>query len=208
MSRLVWHAVERLAARWQTSPIVAMYAGPLTELTSPLGHALAGLTTSTVDGQPLLHAQFLPASRGFAQMLAIEGAREWLAAGKTVAGHFVTTVEWLRARLPGYPLLAAPQLVRNSPWTSGELPLRIPWLPQWRRAGHQFRSAPPGVADGLQLPHQAHDNDVRRLAAAIAATDAAANLEQTLAALTSADENALAGARAELRRRLAGRPAR
>lgn len=70
--------------------------------------------------------------------------------------------------------------------------------------GNQFRSAPPGVADGLQLPHQAHDNDVRRLAAAIAATDAAANLEQTLAALTSADENALAGARAELRRRLAG----
>lgn len=204
MSRIVWDAVEGLAARWQTSPLVAKYAAPLTELTSPVGRALAGLTTSTVEGQPLLHAQFLPASRGFAQILAVEGAQEWLAGGKTVAGQFLTTVEWLRARLPGYPLLAAPQLVRNSPWTNGELPLRIPWLPQWRRAGLQFRSAPPGVADGLRLPRQAHDNDARRLAATIAAADAAVDLEQTLAALTSADEEALTEARAELRHRLAG----
>lgn len=78
-----------------------------------------------------------------------------------------------------------------------------PWLRQWRRAGLQFRLAPPGVAEGLQLPHDAHDNDARRLAATIAAADAAANLEQTLGALTSADEKALADARAELRRRLA-----
>lgn len=203
MSRLVWDAVEGLATRWKTSPPVARYAAPFTGLTSPLGRALAGLTTSTVDGQPLLLAQFLPASDRFAQILAVQGAQEWLTDGKTVAHQFLMTVKWLRSRLPGYPLLAAPQLVRNSPWTSGELPLRIPWLPQWRREGLQFSPAPPGVADGLRLPRQTHDNDARRLAAAIAAADAAVNLDQTLAALTSADEESLTGARAELRRRLA-----
>jgi hypothetical protein len=195
--------VEGLAARWKTSPPVATYAAPLTELTSPLGRAMAELTTSTVYGQPLLHAQFVQASRSFDQIMAVEGAQAWLADGTTVARQFLVTVEWLRARLPGYPLLAAPQLVRNSPWTSGELPLRIPWLAQWRRQGLQFRTEPPSVADGLRLPRQAHDNDARRLAAAIAAADASVYLEQTLAALTSADEESLTEARAELRRRLA-----
>jgi hypothetical protein len=203
VSRLVWDAVEGLAARWKTSPSVAGYAAPLTELTSPLGRAMAELTTSTVYGQPLLHAQFVQASDSFDQIMAVAGARAWLADGTTVARQFLVTVEWLRARLPGYPLLAAPQLVRNSPWTSGELPLRIPWLAQWRREGLQFRPAPPGVADGLRLPRQAHDNDARRLAAAIATAPASMNLEQALAALTSADEESLAEARAELRRRLA-----
>jgi hypothetical protein len=203
VSRLVWDAVESLAARWKTSPPVVRYAAPLTELTSPLGRAMAELTTSTAYGQPLLHAQFVQASDSFAQIMTVAGAQAWLTDGTTVARQFLVTVEWLRARLPGYPLLAAPQLVRNSPWTSGELPLRIPWLAQWRRQGLQFRPAPPGVGDGLRLPHQAHDNDARRLGAAIAAADASVYLEQTLAALTSADEGSLTEARAELRRRLA-----
>jgi hypothetical protein len=204
VSRLVWEAVEGLAAQWKASPVVARYAAPLTGPASPLGRALAGQTTSSVDGQPLLHARILPASPGFAQVQAVAGAAEWLADGSKIAGLFHITVEWLRARLPGHPLLAAPQLVRNSPWTSGELPFRIPWLlPQLRTAGLQFRPAPPGVADGLQIPHRIHDNNARKLAATLAATEVAVSLEQTLAGLTPADEKALAGARAELRRSFA-----
>jgi hypothetical protein len=83
--------------------------------------------------------------------------REWLRAAAELEGVHRVALAWFRSRLPGYPVFRAPQLARNSPFTTHEYTPNFIWTPEERRVGLQFASAPPQLAKRLGEPPQSPD---------------------------------------------------
>lgn len=58
---------------------------------------------------------------------------------------YLTQLGWIRAQLPGYPLLRLPQLVRGAPLMSADTTRDLPWYSQQFSAGFQNMQHPPAV---------------------------------------------------------------
>jgi hypothetical protein len=123
--------LKELASQWATSRTVIRLKRSLTspvEATAKLmwSDGLGQLRTrfSGEMRQPLKLAQWLPA------LLGTTGAQvppEFLEDATTVYGASTQTLAWIRAQLPGYPSIQAPQLARGAHRTTNEFSFRIPW---------------------------------------------------------------------------------
>jgi hypothetical protein len=144
----VWSAVADLAEAWAQTPLIqelntmtltgtrskSGIAKLLQELDAGgaqiCGHPLA-LATQVRYGlsvQPYaakdVRAEELGVFRGLSQRVEVV--------------HF-STVAWMRSRLPGYPMLTSPQLVRESAWTTEAWTHRYPWRRADLAAGLQYQ---------------------------------------------------------------------
>lgn len=76
--------------------------------------------------------------------------RDWFDAAKRVEAAHRLTCAWLRARMPGYPSLPAPQLAPGSPLVTDEFTFRLIFSPGERAQQLQLRDFPPEVPNELQ----------------------------------------------------------
>jgi hypothetical protein len=203
MSRELWAAVELLADAWRNVESVQRYAEDLANTQQELGrHLMETLSyMQNLEAQRLLLApmlqQALPDEYG--RFLQQPGADEFHRRGKRLAQAYLWTVEWWRSRLPGYPAMPVPQLARNGPLSSDELPLRVPWRDDLRRRRLQFSPAPPFVPNVLGAAAQPLDEAARTVGAAITRCPQTQELQEAQAALTADDRAALASARGQVR---------
>lgn len=205
----VWKALAELADLWHRAPVVQQVAKELPSVTPP------------VDGIPR-YVQTLYAGASFVleQPLAVsdrvrwaerlpgppednpdpEALQVWLEAGDRLRIAHLETVNWVRSRLPGYPMVGAPQLARGTSVTTEEWGYRMPWLPNAFAEGHQQRDAPRPIGQLLGDPagNLALVHATVNLATALANTDEWQTFCNTRAALTPADREVLKQARAEL----------
>jgi hypothetical protein len=203
MSRELWAAVEVLADAWRTAGTVQGYAkvfaDPQHGLRQPLMETISYM--KNLEAQRLLLApvlrQALPDEYG--RFLQAPGATEFHQQGERLAQAYLWTVEWWRSRLPGYPAMPVPQLIRNGPLGADELPLRVPWREDLRRQGLQFSGAPPQVPNLLSAPARLLDEAARAVGAAVTRCSQAQELAQAQAALTADDRATLANARGQAR---------
>jgi hypothetical protein len=201
MSAPLWAAVEGLADVWRGTEVVLGYAEVLTKPTQGLGSALAMILAGVgeFEAQPLLLAHLLQVTPDYQRFSQQPSADEFLQRGSRLGQAFLETVEWWRSRLPGYPNLTVPQLVRGGPLSSDEVTFRVPWPRGLREQGLQFMPAPPSAAGLLGAPAQAADEAARAIGSALVGCSEVRALQQAQEDLTNDDRAALTSARGRAR---------
>jgi hypothetical protein len=208
MTRELWATVEMLADVWRSTDVVQRYAEVFTDPQHALGRRLREILSSYggFEKQKLLVARLLQVVPEYARFAQEPGGSEFLHRGERLGTAFLWTVEWWRSRLPAYPMMPAPQLVRNGPLSTQELTFRVPWPDELRRQGLQLTPAPPhNVAELLGTTPQSLDEPVRAVGAALGNCPQVHDLRQALTGLTDDGRAALSSARD--RARIALRPA-
>jgi hypothetical protein len=197
MSAPLWAAVERLAGVWRSSDVVPGYAEVLTKRSQGLGRELAMILAGfgSLEAQPLLLAHLLPATPDYQRFKQQPGAEEFLQRGSRLGQAFLETVEWWRSRLPGYPNMPAPQLVRGGPLSWDEVTFRVPWPRGLRGQRLQFTPAPPTAAGLLGTPAPATDEAARAIGTALVSSSQVQALQQAEEDLTNDDRESLTRAR-------------
>lgn len=210
----LWWALADLAGVWRQTDVLDSFARELPDNALQRSHGLPGilqtLQAGGLAGNPLLLAGYLPAAVSVApeideqQIRAMHG--DWLeAAARAEAAHRVT-IAWLRARLPGYPTLPAPQLAPGAPLTNSEFTYRIIWQPRERAAQLHLRDVPGEIAGAL-LADVATARELtqatRDVAGALGETPQWAALADAAGALDETARSALRSARSRTRERLA-----
>lgn len=145
----VWSAVADLAEAWtQTPRVQALNAIAVTgaPTVSAIARALQELDAggATITYRPLAIAtelQYgLAAQPHVAKDVSREDLSDFMSLAEQVEVAHIATVAWIRSRLPGYPMINAPQLVRDSSWTTEQWTHRYPWRRADRGAGLQYQS--------------------------------------------------------------------
>lgn len=193
MTASVWHAVDDLAALWRTSPYVQQYTAG--------ARAQMGLCSSWggdhITAQPFYLYIYLPTLTRPGQPAHPPGPPLWLDQGAQLADAYTTMIEWLRSRLAGYPFPGTPHLAAGSPWTKFTVSMTVPWLIEKRRWQLQNRAQPPTIPF-LEVDVSAQLQAGAALAAAVASSPAAAEVQERWRALTTQDRGQLAAAGAVL----------
>jgi hypothetical protein len=211
----LWRAIGEQAAAWRATPTISRFVRELPrnarQRTKGLPGLLQGMQAGAgfVDALPLRLATNLRLAAAVMdvdpkQLEADHG--DWLAAVGQAEGAHRATVAWLRARLPGYPALPAPQLAPGSPLTTPEFSNRLVWTPGERGQGLQLAEPQPTIAEALgadDAQRRALDQAARQVAAALLATPEWQALDAATAALGEADRAVLAASRKHLHERLA-----
>jgi hypothetical protein len=208
MTRQLWSAVEILADAWRRTDVARGYAEVFIDPQHALSRRLREILSSYggFEKQKLLLARVLQVIPEYAGFSREPGGAEFLQRGEQLGTAFLWTLEWWRSRLPAYPMMPAPQLVRDGPLSTQELTFRVPWPDELRRQGLQLTSAPPPiVADLLGTTPPSLDEAARAVGAALASCPQVRELEQAQAALTDDGRAALSNARDRARKAL--RPA-
>ncbi|SFC96941.1 hypothetical protein SAMN04487968_11722 [Nocardioides terrae] len=124
-------------------------------------------------------------------------------ANRVEAAHHAL-VAWLRSRLPGYPMILVPQLVREAALTTQEFTYRYPWRPADLAARLQFQ---PRVVATSELLDAEDPESIRQLtsnlAEALRCSNAWQRYQSAHDALTADDAAQLKAARVELRQLVA-----
>jgi hypothetical protein len=183
----VWPAIDELAVEWGASPLVQYFLSEhpsneeaASEITEALKNMQAG--TSLLTEAPLATAMWEPLAMQLGLVQVTEPVRNYL---RKVAplGHLVeSTLGWVRARLPLYPNIPAPQMASRGFRRSEEYGKRIAWRSQLLAAGLERYPSPPAVAQQLQLGSSADDAAHSLLEALSSSTEWVnyANLAQSL----------------------------
>jgi cell fate (sporulation/competence/biofilm development) regulator YlbF (YheA/YmcA/DUF963 family) len=108
-------------------------------------------------------------------------------------------VAWLRSRLPGYPLILTPHLVRDTIYTTEDYTYKYPWLRADLAAGLQFHPRPVLVADLLSAPDSRLADAAHELASTLRASDEWKKYAAAQMAVSDVDTAELKRARTELR---------
>jgi hypothetical protein len=206
VNRQLWATVETLADAWRRTDVARDYAEVFTDPQHGLGRRLREILSGYggFEKQRLLLARILRPVPEYAGFAREPGGTEFLQRGERLGTALLWTVEWWRSRLPSYPMMPAPQLVRNGPLSTQELTFRVPWPEELRRQGLQLTSAPPAVAGLLGAAPQPLDEAARAVGTALANCPQVKALEQAQAALTDDGRAALSSTRD--RARMALRP--
>jgi hypothetical protein len=184
MSALVWRAVQELATVWRASPFVHDYV---------TGIGAAGgndRSAAHIQAQPFYLSMYLPTVTEYELIARSVAMQTWLHNSDLLGHAYTTVIEWLRSRLSGYPFPDAPQLSPNSPWTSFNVSMWVPWLIEFRHQQLEHKSTPPtipflAVDPATQLQAGTH------LGKAIATSPIATELARTWRALTESDRQQL-----------------
>lgn len=202
MSSLLWKQIESLAGAWRAEEDVrrvlaqmpSRHRSPRTGLPERIEMMQAGGGRSG----PLRVAYFyhlMSQSPFLAGAEAPPGLAEWLSDATKVATTYRLQLGWMRAQLPGFPMLRVPQLVDGAPLVSSDQIHHIPWARQDFAAGYQLMSAPPRVAgSGRELGEAA-----ARVAEAFTHEEEWRQFEGAQAALTASDIDQLRRVNTSLR---------
>lgn len=204
----LWKAVAEQAAAWSALPVVRRFAVDLPRNASQRSRGLSGLlqdvtaSGGTVAGRPLRLGTDVPlmlsVMPGDAPTVRPQVLQSWLYDANHVEGAHRVTVAWLRSRLPGYPLLPAPQLAPGTPLTTGEYTYRLSWTRDELAAGFQFQNPPSQAIEllGASAREVARaDEAARRVAVGLLETAAWQRLRNADAALSPAARAELVAAR-------------
>jgi hypothetical protein len=182
MSAQLWRAVVDLAAVWRPSEYVREYVyGAQRQLVRSRGTG-----ADHIEAQPFYLLTYLPTTTTYSPAAEPPGWRE---KAVQVADGYTALIEWLRSRLVGYPFPGTPQLALASPWSSLTVSMRVPWLPHARAWQLQNQPRPPVMPFLPDRPAQAEAG--ANLAAAVASSPAAAQVERSWNALTTNDKRRL-----------------
>lgn len=204
----VWSAVVALADAWADSPAVAalsaaapankMSRSPVTDLLQELNAGGAPITS-----RPLAlwtGVQFgLLAQDHLAERANNSLFREFLDMARQVELAHRATVAWIRAKIPGYPMLNAPQFARDSAWTTEQWTHRYQWLRSDFAAGLQFQTQLETIDPILGSPAGSVGRLTTKLASALSQTSVWKEFATKQAALTATDRAVLSAARGDLR---------
>lgn len=161
-TRELWTALGEQARLWSRTPIASAVSAQLPRSVSQPATGVRGLLQDLYDGfggimtQPLTMGSVV-ASLMNAGMMPRQTAppehelKQWLDAARRVEMAHRSTVAWFRSRLPGYPLILAPQLVPGTPLTTLELTSRLIWTRDELRRGLQFQGSPAEVGSELDV---------------------------------------------------------
>jgi hypothetical protein len=207
----LWEAVASQAGTWRDVAVVQRFAAQLPRNARRPGRGLPGLLQSMqasgaeVTSKPLRLSSMLP---GWFDIPGIDRSsvrpevlRTWLEDAARVEHAHRRTVAWVRSRLPGYPLLPAPQLADGSPLTTREFTWRLAWVPGERAEGLQLRDVPDEATSALKADERqgfALKDAARRLAVAISRSQEWARLREVDAALDDASRGELRACRAAI----------
>lgn len=204
----LWALVDALAAQLAESKHVARFRDGIKPV--PCSRPEDGFAVNSVhdllahysmlQSQPLLLGMRVPHLPEFRPLYSgSTGVRGWLDSAQRVAFAFADIVEFLRSRLPGYPMLLVPDLLPGATRVrhDGVWDMGFPWLAQVRRAGLQLKNRP-DMPRALELQEGAGLNEtLGDLLRALGQTTA---WERFAAADLALDADARAAAK-ELRRR-------
>lgn len=211
----LWRAVGEQATAWRATEVVPELASPLPRnaparragLTGALQRVQAG--GGSLLANPLRLSSMLPLSMSVTPDANYEDFRArhgpWLRSAARAEGAHRATVAWLRAKMPSYPLLPAPQLVAGTPLTTPEFTYRLVWADDDRRAGLQFIDPVPGLAEVLTADtahRRAIDQAARDVAAALRGTPEWTRVQTADTALGAEAKDGLAECRRSLRQKL------
>lgn len=210
----LWSVIRAQAAAWAATPVLAAFARELPRNATQRSKGLPGLLqeaqagAASICAHPLRLATYLPLALSVMPLREeqeIQNHRAWFEASKRVEAAHRLTIAWLRARLPGYPNLHAPQLAPGTPLTTTEFTYRLIWAPGERAQRLQFQNPPPEVADALRADkdqRRAIDATSRAVAAAIVRTPEWLRFIQANAGLDSQSTEELRQTRKRIRDRL------
>lgn len=204
----VWGAVSEQASAWADLPVVRRFAAQLPRNAARRSRGLPGLLQHVAASGGMVSSRPLRLGTNVPQMLSVvhggapsvrpDVLQAWLEDASLVEGVHRVVIAWLRSRLPGYPLLPAPQFAPGTPLTTNEFTYRLPWTREELGAGFQFQNPPtePLEALGANARETARAVEgARRLARALAGTAQWQQLRAADAALSPGDRVALAAAR-------------
>ena len=142
-----WPELNDLASQWATSPTVIRFKESITSPVKSTAELAwtdgVGQLKTMLSGEmrkPLKLAQWFP------MLLGATGANvptEFLENATKAYAASAQTLAWIRAQLPGYPSIKAPQLSRGTHRTTNEFAWGIPWRQEEFALGLQ--SAPYSV---------------------------------------------------------------
>lgn len=211
----LWTAIHEQAQAWAAVPTCQVMARQLPRNRSRPGNGLPGYLQELQAGGATLGSRPLQAGRllpwwmdGMPTPITDEVQADlaaWSPSVQAVEEAHRLTVAWLRSRMPGYPMLPAPQLAPGTPWTTNEFTWRLGWAPDERAQGLQYLSEPEGVADWLEAPPELQrrlDGAARAVADALGGSEEWQRLDEARSDLDSEAKQALSRARAAIRGRL------
>jgi hypothetical protein len=157
----LYFAVREQSAAWASLPIVSTFTAELPRNASQKSSGLPGTlqeaqaSISFVGSEPMRLATNLRAAlSGAPGRIRFEDFRstygDWYEIAHRIEAAHRTSVAWLRAQLPGFPLLRVPQLARNTAYTTEEFTRRLVWTKQDRAAGLQFAGPPKSISQALR----------------------------------------------------------
>lgn len=195
MTKEVWTAVEKLANKWRSSQtvhrIVSVMPRDGVPSKDPLTDMLVQFRASSMRAHALRlssELSYLISQPMFGYIKKPDTFEAWVRAAHEVEVAFRLQLAWLRAQLPGYPLLRVPQLVANTPFTTDEYSWKAVWARGDMRRGFQF-SPPPTLAAGAERVDASRE--LQELASALRASEPWQQLAATRAALTEPDRQQL-----------------
>jgi len=195
MTEEIWTALDSLSNAWRSSETVRRVTSVMPRDGFPSKDPLAGMLAEFRARSMRSHALRLHSDLSFFIRQPTLGHVErpdnfdpWFVAAYEVEAAFRVQLAWLRAQLPGYPLLRVPQLVANTPFTTDE----FTWKAVWARGdmARGFQSSPPPP---LLLGIESIDatNELQELASALRASKSWQWLAETRAELTDRDRQQL-----------------
>lgn len=204
MTVQLWSAIGELASAWRADDIVERVLAAMPSRNPPPRNGLAAyierMQAGGVPCRPLWMANMYVLTRHlFAEVPDPPGLSGWLRDAKAVQDAYFGQLGWMRAQLPGFPILRLPQLAAGAPLVSSDNIRGIPWARAHFAAGYQTMAAPPpnGLGKGHPISRAAVQV-VRALAKEPAWNDFAVAQSR----LTAEDRAHLHTAIAELRHEL------
>ncbi len=145
-SPCLWESVHAQAMAWAETGVVREVAAEMPR-NVPLKQCRTGAKTiaaflvelrSKYSGlRPLMFGTLIPFLLSQDEMpprsrVEQEDLARWLSATQRLEQAHRVTLAWFRSRLPGYPLIPAPQLGRETAYTTHEYSPRFIWTPDER----------------------------------------------------------------------------
>lgn len=216
MSEALWSAVDDQARAWRGIATFQRFASQLPRNSPQRLRGVPGVLqriqaagAGWVSGRPmrlgLMAPMFLESIPGLNAPAADADFEAWLEDAQRVEEAHRETIAWLRSRLPGYPMLPAPQLSPGTPITTVEFTWRLIWVPGERARGHQFEPVPTNAGRAMDVTknqQESLDETARSLAVAFEASSEWSRLESATEALDREARSNLRSSRSRIRQRL------
>lgn len=191
MTVALWAAVHELAERWRHLPPVRTVASALPRrgkpATAPIAKMLSDLNSRTRFRNPFRVGSEIPflLSQDFLAHITRPTTYEaWQGTALEIDFAYREQIAWIRAQVPGYPLLRVPQLVQNTAFTTEEFTWRAVWPRSDMKLSFQGAQPPLTRIGTLQVDMR---RELRQVSRALQASTAWMEFGAARASLTSAD---------------------
>lgn len=147
-----WRAVAGIALKWRSSKIVQAVVAQLPENKKGPITGIPELLQLLIAGGINLHPMWLASEVQYARMQRIwsdrpnpPGYTEWLRRAALVEQAFRLQAAWVRAQIPGYPMLRVPHLVDGTIHTTPEYTTVLVWSKDHYLLKLQEQTDPPSA---------------------------------------------------------------